>query len=1129
MKNTISRKIRMHTLFMVFVSTAAFILIIAAGTYAIRQTVLSASSRLGDSAAEDARRALIEQTVTDLMNLVENRAALSDSRLLVIQNSVEMIAHGAEEIARNPERYKPNPVPPPDAANKGVMAAQFVRAESVNSDDILEDAALMGNVQDLLLNIISNNISATTNYIGTERGYAILVDEASDAKGEFLDPRERPWYKLAVENGGLSWTDAYTDAYGRGLAITCAKPYYDETGTIAGVAGIGAVLDELTEIVIGTRIGETGYAFMTNELGQILISEDLEEDEDGNIILESLFESADEAARNAAARLIRGESGVERVTVGGTEKFIAFCGLEIIPWSLAVIIDADEILSTALEIEENIIGLKRTVLASVDEDIFMIVAITGVILIIIIPGVAVLSARLAKIITDPIQKLTEGAVLIGGGDLKHVLEVRTGDELERLANAFNSMIVSVKTLTVEKERIERTGEEKEREAEIVREAHRNLQTTIEMMPVGVSIISIHDWSVLYANNAALMILGLASFEEQVKGRRVFEFLPEKQPDARRTTEVIREIVRKNTAVAEIQCRKLNGDPFIARANFSRINFQGVRSILAEFEDMTAEREYQEMLRNAALREHEANQLKSRFLATVSHEIRTPMNAIIGITEIQLQNEKLPEDILEAFDKIHESGNLLMGIINDILDMSKIEEGKLEITQNRYDLPSLIHDTAQINHPRYESKPVEFIVRVDENTPLQLIGDELRIKQVLNNLLSNAFKYTAEGEVELSVSAEPWNGDAAAGDAAIVFRVRDTGQGMSREQMGRLFEEYTRFNPDVNQNVTGTGLGLNITKRLVDMMNGEICVESEPRKGSTITVHLPQKRAGSEVCGAELTDKLRAFRYRSVSKTRRARLVREYMPYGSVLVVDDVASNLYVAKGLLLPYGMRIDTAGSGFEAVDKIKAGNTYDIILMDHMMPKMDGMETARIIRGMGYDRPIVALTANTMTGQAEKFLADGFDAFISKPVDNRELNAVLLDLVRDKHPPEVIKAARRERDKKEMNKTPVPPENAVKRTEVEEAFVEDAENAAAALDDLCARMAELGGAEMETYEITVHGMKSALTAIGETELSAAALRLEQAAIQHDLALISGETPAFVRALRSLIMKLNSLRRSSQ
>jgi len=516
---------------------------------------------------------------------------------------------------------------------------------------------------------------------------------------------------------------------------------------------------------------------------------------------------------------------------------------------------------------------------------------------------------------------------------------------------------------------------------------------------------------------------------------------------------------------------------------------------------------------------QANKDKSSFLAKMSHEIRTPMNAILGITEIQLENETHSPGTQEAFGEIYNSGYLLMGIINDILDLSKIEAGKLELSLAAYDVPSLINDTVHLNVMRYDSKPIEFKLFVDENIPTMLYGDELRIKQILNNLLSNAFKYTNEGEISFSVAAEygpqkkaPW--------ITLVFRVSDTGQGMSAEQLDKLFDEYTRFNTEANRTTVGSGLGMSITRHLVRMMDGEISVESEPGRGSTFTVRLPQTIIGEAVLGKVVAENLKQFHLGKAEQLKKApQIVREYMPYGKVLIVDDVESNLYVAKGLMTPYGLSVETASNGFEAVDKIRNGAVFDVIFMDHMMPKMDGIEATKIIRGLGYVHPIVALTANALTGQAEMFMENGFDGFISKPIDIRQLNLSLNKLIRDKQPPEVLDAARRQALKNNMAKSASTEEQPASYYKLAALFVLDAEKAFESLNAIHSN-GYRNADDIQTYVINVHAMKSALANVGETELSATALKLEQAGKAEDIKAMTAETPAFLEALRGAIEK---------
>jgi len=404
--------------------------------------------------------------------------------------------------------------------------------------------------------------------------------------------------------------------------------------------------------------------------------------------------------------------------------------------------------------------------------------------------------------------------------------------------------------------------------------------------------------------------------------------------------------------------------------------------------------YQERLRASAAEEN--SHAKSRFLARMSHEIRTPISAVLGISEIQLQNINLPMGVEEAFAKIHSSASILLGIVNDILDLSKIEAGKIDITNDKYDVASLISDIVQINLHYLGSKPLNFIVDVDENIPTHLIGDELRIKQVLNNLLSNAIKYTTKGSVTLKTHIESGGQD---NDINMVIEIKDTGLGMNSEQVKALFDEYTRFHERTIRSETGTGLGMYITYSLLQMMDATIDVESEEGKGTTITVTLPQQIGSLEKLGVDAAKSLRNFNAGTRAAAKRLSFQPEPMPYGNILVVDDVDANIYVAKGLMGLYDLQIETCTNGYAAIEKINCGKTYDIIFMDQMMPEINGDEAVSIIRQMGYSHPIIALTAGALVGQAEEFMKNGFDGFLSKPIQMVHLNTVLHKFVKDKH----------------------------------------------------------------------------------------------------------------------------------
>jgi signal transduction histidine kinase/FixJ family two-component response regulator len=541
---------------------------------------------------------------------------------------------------------------------------------------------------------------------------------------------------------------------------------------------------------------------------------------------------------------------------------------------------------------------------------------------------------------------------------------------------------------------------------------------------------------------------------------------------------------------KIVCDKLSG------AN--KGIFIDVADITATVEaKLEAEREKE----NAVL----ANISKSKFLATMSHEIRTPMNAIIGISQMQMGRDDIDSDAIDAMSKIYTSGHGLLGIINDILDFSKIEIGKLEILPAEYELPSLISDTVTLNLPRIGSKPVEFVLEIADNIPVKLFGDELRIKQILNNILTNAFKYTDKGAVHMLVSSKKTEDGIN-----LIISVNDTGQGMKPEDVKTLGNDFARFNLEANRSTEGTGLGMSITKRLLDLMNGTMDIQSEYGVGSTFTVKIPQKAASENTIGRELIRKLSDFSYSRDKQAAKLQIVRDFMPYGKVLVVDDVETNLYVAEGLLRPYGINVKTVTSGFEAIDLVNAGEIFDIIFMDHMMPKMDGIETTDKLRSGGYNAPIVALTANALTGNETLFREKGFDEFISKPIDIHRLNAVLERFVRNEE-----KAAQYKLENAAQNSPQKPTESNIK-SNLYEAFIRDSKKAIVVLIDLAK-------SDVKLFTTTAHAMKSACANVGNKELSEIAKSLEMAGRAGDLKFIEKKTPDFVVKLKAFTDKLSS------
>ena len=402
------------------------------------------------------------------------------------------------------------------------------------------------------------------------------------------------------------------------------------------------------------------------------------------------------------------------------------------------------------------------------------------------------------------------------------------------------------------------------------------------------------------------------------------------------------------------------------------------------------------LLNARREADSANRTKSAFLANMSHELRTPLNVVIGLTDLTLEEQKLPPKVTENLHKISSAGGSLLGIVNDILDFSKVESGNLSICPSVYHTASLLSDVTALLTTRLKEKTVTFKLNIQDNMPAKLYGDSLRVKQVINNLLSNAFKFTKEGTIELAVDClcNKYS------DFWMNITVSDTGIGIREKDMKKLFKDYYQIENDASKKKYGTGLGLSITKRLIQLMNGAITVESEYGKGSVFRAHIRQGFVDNSQIGSEIAENLRSFRYKQSKRAASKKLERADLSFARVLVVDDMQTNLDVAAGILRKYKMQVDCVLSGQQAIDLIKTGQpVYDAIFMDHMMPEIDGIEAVKIIRSLGtvYARniPVIALTANAIKGTESLFYANGFQAFISKPIDIMLLDSVVREWI--------------------------------------------------------------------------------------------------------------------------------------
>jgi signal transduction histidine kinase/CheY-like chemotaxis protein len=648
-----------------------------------------------------------------------------------------------------------------------------------------------------------------------------------------------------------------------------------------------------------------------------------------------------------------------------------------------------------------------------------------------------------------------------------------------------------------------------------------IKSFIENSPYIINVWT-SDIRLVQTSQQAVKMFGLKNQQEYLD--RFAELSPQCQPCGTSSIEKAVALVKKafSTGSAQFEWlhQDLNGNLIPTEIFLLRFEDSEGLKVLATTTDLrnifSAQKKEQEAVASSQIAT-DANQAKTRFLERMSHEIRTPLNSVLGITETQLQKNHSPE-IEKAFLRIHNSSSLLLAIINDILDLGKIESGKKATAFNAYELTSIIVDTLQLHLVCIGDKNIEFKLELDEQLPLRLLGDEVSIKQILNNLLSNAIKYTDSGEIRLSVGIEQKDyDDFSFDDIMLIFTVQDTGQGMTEEEVEALFEEYNRYKTDEAKSIKGTGLGMNIVWQLVNIVGGRIEVKSELGVGSTFSVYIPQIPQGTDVFGKKNIENLQNLENLQNSLRMVNKIKREFMPYGRVLVVDDVESNIEVIKDFLMPYRIDTDTVNCGEAAVRKVKDGNVYDIIFMDHKMPEMDGIEATKIIRELGYEQPIIALTANVFAGVVEMLLSNGFTEYLSKPIDLLRLDAFLNKFIRDKQPKDVLEKANLQMSSENDGDVEKKEENSDIKDRIMNAFLRDAQRSISALELFC-DSSEIDDKAMKNFIVHTHSMKSAFNNIERSDLSAVAAELEEAGYENNIKKINEQTPLFLEQLKEIV-----------
>ena len=539
-----------------------------------------------------------------------------------------------------------------------------------------------------------------------------------------------------------------------------------------------------------------------------------------------------------------------------------------------------------------------------------------------------------------------------------------------------------------------------------------------------------------------------------------------------------------------------------------------------------EAEKAETLERALHQEESANKSKSDFLANMSHEIRTPINAIIGMDTMILR-ESSQEEVKGYAQNIYSASNTLLALINDILDFSKIESGKMELVLGEYDLGHVIYDLVNMIEPKANAKDLELKVEVNPDTPTNLYGDEVRIKQIILNVLNNAVKYTEKGSITLKVDYEVSGNN----EIALKVSVSDTGIGIKQEDLNKLFSPFERIEEHRNKNIEGTGLGMSITKNLLSLMNSHLDVQSVYGEGSDFSFTILQPVKSLEKIGDYKT-------HRGDTVTGISDSELFHAPDAEILVVDDVEMNIIVVQSMLKRVQVKIDTAMSGKEAL-RLSKDKKYDLILLDSMMPQMSGEETLVRLRAeceLNFSTPVIALTAHAIKGAREEYLAKGFDNYLSKPVDGAKLEAMLRNYLPDDKIIPIEEVEETEEEKTTVQETAKEPEKSelAKQIEADELLkkigeipgieIERGIETAGGIDvykivvknfydtaqsriDMLKEYFE--NEDIENYTIQVHALKSSARLIGAYGLSEKALALEMAGREDNLNVIKADTGA--------------------
>ncbi|UCE51573.1 MAG: response regulator [Desulfobacterales bacterium] len=865
----------------------------------------------------------------------------------------------------------------------------FVRSKNdanftnfLNADEKTFQYAI-GDLEQKIITVF-NNYRTTHPFVhsvsmGRENGG--FVRSHKRAKPTRYDPRKRPWYILGKENPGkIMRTPPFRSVTTTDVSVGFVKALVDDEQHIYGVIGVYITLAELMEYISDIEMDYNGFISLVDENGTILVSRDKS----------AMFKSLKAEDATLYREVFRQKEGYSIFENNSEKRYAFFYTSPAQRWKLAVIMPKTEI-------DRVIWGFVAKIILAL------------VLALLLLSGLTLLG--LQNFVIKPLTKLNEGTDLITRTEnLDQRIEIQSGDEIGQLATSFNEMIstlhksesalkASEKEVRKHRDHLEELVEERTIE---LKNSQRRLAQIINFLPDPTWVVD-NNGKVVTWNQAMQKLLGISAKDMVGKGNYEYAlpFYGERRPvlidlirewDADYEKEYIAVKKENDILVSESYHPHLgDGGMYLSATAGLLYDTKGeIAGAIESLRDITERKYMEEELVQAKQAADEANKAKGDFLANMSHEIRTPMNAVIGMTHLALKTELTPKQ-RDYLAKIQSSANSLLGIINDILDFSKIEAGKLDMEAVDFNLEDVLDNLANlITVKAQEKEELEVLFSTAQNVPRFLVGDPLRLGQILINLANNAVKFTESGEIVVSTELV----NQINSRVTLKFSVSDTGVGLTQEQMQGLFEAFSQADTSTTRKYGGTGLGLTISKRLVEMMAGEIWVQSEPGQGSTFSFTATFEQ-GQE-------------------KEKKRRIPGSDLRNLNVLVVDDNATSRQILQDLLESFSFKVTQAASGEEGLEEIeKASDSepFDLVMMDWKMPGMDGIEVSKRIKNhprLNKIPAIVLVTAYSREEIIQKAEHAGLEGFLLKPVSP----SVLLDTIMNAFGEEMPKHAQQIRE---------------------------------------------------------------------------------------------------------------------